>query len=107
MFICLMCDVIIARPTQHFSPDRAQPSAFLRKKEKPSLSEGATKLRRRHACNAPKYFSEIARAGIADVQSNLDQAARSFTNELLGARDSLPRHKLQRRHSSRLLEHAR
>src|SRR2546423_14204422 len=102
-----MCDVIIAHPTQRFSPDRARPSPFLRKKKSPAFSEGAPKLRRRHACNAPKNLSEIAWAGIADVERDLDEAARGFTNKLLCAADPLSRHELQRRHPGCFFEHAR
>src|SRR5947208_17124291 len=100
-----MCDVVIAHPTQHFSPDRARPSAFLRKKERPAFSEGGTKLRRRNACNAPKNFSEIARAGIADLEPDFDEAPRGLTNKLLATGDPLSRHELQRRHSRCLLEY--
>src|SRR5258706_12555339 len=46
----------------------------------------------------------MARAGVADFKSDLDEAARGFPDHLLGAGDALARHELQRSHAGRLLE---
>ena len=47
------------------------------------------KLRRRDAHYAPEHLREMARAGVAHFESDFDKAARSFADQLLGARDSL------------------
>ena len=58
------------------------------------------------ARHASQDLREMARAGVSDIERDLGQAARRFAHELRRARDSLARHKLQGRHSSRLLEQA-
>src|SRR5437867_1588461 len=46
----------------------------------------------------------MARTGVADFERDLDLAARSFADQLLGARDALTGHELQRSHAGGLLE---
>ena len=47
----------------------------------------------------------MARARVPDFEPNLDNAARRFADELLGAANTLPDDKLQRGHARRLFEH--
>src|SRR6266496_4438401 len=67
----------------------------------------AAKLSRCNAHNAPKNLGEMAGTRVPNVEGDLDEAARGFANELLCARDPLPRHELERRHPRALLKHAR
>jgi len=46
----------------------------------------------------------MAWAGVADFDRDLDLAAQSFADQLLGARDALTGHELQRSHAGGLLE---
>ena len=50
------------------------------------------KVRRRDAHHAAEDLREMARAGVAHFESNLDETARSFADQLLGAGDSLAGH---------------
>jgi NAD(P)-dependent dehydrogenase (short-subunit alcohol dehydrogenase family) len=84
--------------------------AVLEGSDRPLLrpfSEGAAKLVRRHAGDLAEYFCEMAGACVADFEPNLDEAARGFADELLGADDPLARDELQRRHPGCLLEDTR
>src|SRR5689334_17766989 len=65
----------------------------------------AAELGWRDSDNPPEHLREMAWAGVANVEAHIDKAARGFTNQLLGARDSLSRDELQRSHAGRLLEH--
>src|SRR5206468_8928770 len=67
--------------------------------------ERVAELTWRDANHASKYLSEMARARIADIQRDLNQAARGFPDELLCVRDPFARHELQWRHTGGLLEH--
>ena len=67
--------------------------------------KAAAELGRGHAHNSSKNLRKVARAAVADLQTDIDKTARRFTNQLLSASDALPRHELQRRHARRLLEH--
>src|SRR5688572_32991811 len=49
----------------------------------------------------------MARAGVAHFESDLDETARCFSDQLLGAGNSLAGHELQRSHAGGLLEHMR
>ena len=49
----------------------------------------------------------MARAAVAHFETNIDKAARSFADQLLGARNTVAGDKLQRSHASRLLENMR
>jgi hypothetical protein len=49
----------------------------------------------------------MARARVAHVERDLDQAARRFADELLCTGDAFPRNETQRRHAGRLLEDTR
>jgi hypothetical protein len=64
-------------------------------------------LSRRDAGDAAEDFREGARAGVADFERDLDQAALRFAHHLLGAGDSLAGDGLQRTQADRLLENAR
>src|SRR5271165_3295507 len=90
--------------TRRFSRDHAQPVAFLRKKRVGPTSRCGT---RRHANHTPEDLSKMARARVSDFESNLDDAARRFADELLGASDPLSPNELQRRHPRCLFEDAR
>ena len=52
------------------------------------------KVRRRDAHHASEDLREMARAGVAHFESDLDETARSFTDQLLGAGNSLAGYKL-------------
>src|SRR5213594_149006 len=77
------------------------------------LSQSCGKLKRgaelgwRDADHTPEDLCEMARAAVAHFETNIDKAARSFADQLLGKRDSLAGDKLQRSHASRLLENMR
>jgi hypothetical protein len=61
-------------------------------------------IARRNAGFPSEDLREMAWAGVADFEPDLDQAARTFADQLLGARDALAGHKLQRSHAGGLLE---
>jgi len=46
-------------------------------------------LRRRDAHHSPKDLREMARAGVAHFESDIDETARSFADQLLGVGNSL------------------
>ena len=47
------------------------------------------KARRRDAHDAAEDLCEMAWAGVADFEPDIDEVARSFSDQLLGARDAL------------------
>jgi hypothetical protein len=67
-----------------------------------SLLELTAVLRRRHTDDTPEHLSEMARARIAHIERNLNQAARRFADELLRTGDTFARDETQRRHPGRL-----
>src|SRR5271165_3474866 len=71
------------------------------------LLELTAELRRRHTDDTPEHLSEMARARVAYVERDLDQAARRFADELLRTGDAFARNETQRRHAGRLLEDTR
>src|SRR5438034_834559 len=66
--------------------------------------ERTPKLRRCDAHDTPEDLREMARAAVADFEPDLDEAARSFADQLLGPRNALAGHELQRSHAGGLLE---
>ena len=72
-----------------------------------ALLELAAELRRRYTNHTPEHLSEMARARVAHVKRDLNQAARRFADELLRMGDAFARNETQRRHASRLLEDTR
>lgn len=59
----------------------------------------AAELGWRDSDNPSEHLCEMAWAGVANFEAHIDKAARGFTNQLLGARDSLSRDELQRSHA--------
>ena len=49
----------------------------------------------------------MAWTSVADFERDFDEAARGFTDQLLGLQHALSDHELQRCHARGLLEHAR
>src|SRR6516162_5601826 len=76
-------------------------SVVILRQKKPSLakSKRSAELEWSYASRAPKHLRKVARARVAHLQRNLDDALFRFTEELLGASNSLTRDKLQRRHA--------
>src|SRR3989442_1739570 len=52
------------------------------------------KLRRRDAHHASEDLREMARAGVAHIESDLDETVGSFADQLLGAGNALAGHEL-------------
>jgi hypothetical protein len=71
------------------------------------LLELTAELGRRHTNHAPEHLSEMARARVAHIECDLDQAPRCFADELLGVGDAFARNEAQWRHAGRLLEDPR
>lgn len=55
-------------------------------------SQPGAAIRRRDAHHAAEHLREVAGAGVADLQADLDEAARGFTDHLLRAGDAFACH---------------
>src|SRR4051812_23881358 len=66
--------------------------------------EGATKCCGRDAYDTAEDLSEMARAGVTNFETDIYEAAGSFADELLGARDALAGYEVKGSHAGGLLE---
>ena len=66
--------------------------------------KGAAERGWRDTNYAAEDLREVARAGVAHFEADVDEAARGLPDQLLGMRDALAGHEVQRSHSGGLLE---